>query len=210
MKQIKYNQVVSEYKRHQHIKLQTKIIYSHTQKVTTDNHIFCPSLASSNGCILVSSGVVGAIATINIFSHWYILVLFINRHSSRLSLETFSGSGGRLVIPEGIYVLILHPPSRAWGGREELGVREWWFPWTAPILGKWLVWHGPPSEPLYWETANPSNMNTLNWMPWIKRAFISKGQHRFNKLGSLKSTKNTCGKFSLGFNNLHSSKTTFF
>lgn len=78
--------------------------------------------------------------------------------------------------------LILHPPSRAWGGSEELGVREWWCPWTVPILDRWLVWCGPPSEPLYWDTIRPSNINTskcispsflplikvLLLMPWLK------------------------------------------
>lgn len=49
--QIIYNQVVSEYKRHQHIKLQTKITNSQTQEVTTDNitNVFCSSSASKNG-----------------------------------------------------------------------------------------------------------------------------------------------------------------
>lgn len=56
-----------------------------------------------------------------------------------------------------------HHPEPEQGGAE-LAVREWWSPWTAPILGKWLAWCGPPSEPLYWDTARPGNIKTLSWM----------------------------------------------
>lgn len=54
-----------------------------------------------------------------------------------------------------------HPESEESKG-EELRVREWWSPWMAPILDKLLVWRGPLSESLYWDTATPGNVNKWN------------------------------------------------
>lgn len=107
-------------------------------------------------------------------------VLLKKSHSRDFNLQVQAGHWAQLrtqvSVPKLGLCLILHPPSRMWGGRQELGVREWWFPWTVPILDKWLVWRGSPSEPLYWDTIRPSNIRTLNvvWLP----SFLMNISHR--------------------------------
>lgn len=95
-------------------------------------------------------------------------MLFKNSGSRDFNLEMQAGrlvggsSGPRLVLPSWVCVgFFTHHPEREETERS-WAIRELLFPWTVPILDKWLVWRGPPSEPLYWDTIRPGNINTPN------------------------------------------------